>query len=484
MSDKVDLVIFGGTGDLSTRKLLPALYQLHRHGLAERVQRIIATGRRDMDSETFRSEAHANLQEFVSPKDWDTAVWESYCHNLHYVRVDASDGGDYEKLTDLLDADGAPIRLFYLATLPALYGTICSHLQQAGAVQAQSRVVLEKPLGHDLASCHEINLQVAGVFGEEDTFRIDHYLGKETVQNVMAVRFGNPLLHPVWNNTFVDNVQITVAEEIGVEGRGGYYAKTGALRDMVQNHLLQVLSLVAMEPPTSLDPTDIRDEKVKVLRCLEPITAENARERSVRGRYDAGAVRGAAVKGFLEEAEYKDAGSTETFVALKASINNWRWAGVPFYLRTGKRLSRRYSEIVIEFKKLSFSLFANDPNELTNKLVIRIQPEETISLHTLNKKPGLTRKLRLQPVELHLTEDPAQKGVSYDAYERLLLDAINGDQTLFMRRDEVETAWRWIDSIIAAWEEAGTPVKPYNSGTMGPGAATALVAVDGRSWYE
>ena len=279
MSDKVDLVIFGGTGDLSTRKLLPALYQLHRHGLAERLQRIIATGRRDMDSESFRSEAHANLQEFVAPKDWDTAVWESYCHNLHYVRVDASDGGDYETLTGLLDAGGAPIRLFYLATLPALYGNICSHLQQAGAVDARSRVVLEKPLGHDLASCHEINLQVASVFSEEDTFRIDHYLGKETVQNVMAVRFGNPLLHPVWNNTFVDNVQITVAEEIGVEGRGGYYAKTGALRDMVQNHLLQVLSLVAMEPPTSLDPTDIRDEKVKVLRCLEPITADNGSVR-------------------------------------------------------------------------------------------------------------------------------------------------------------------------------------------------------------
>ncbi|QIB65416.1 glucose-6-phosphate dehydrogenase [Kineobactrum salinum] len=484
MSQTVDLVIFGGTGDLSTRKLLPALYQLHRHGLADRLQRIVATGRGEIDQETFRAEAHANLQTFLPERDWDAAVWERFRDRLHYMQIQADNDEHFTRLADLLAQHNATVKLFYLATLPSLYGDICSHLQAAGAVDHHSRVVLEKPLGHDLASCHEINRQVAAVFGEEATFRIDHYLGKETVQNLLAVRFGNPLLHPLWNNTFVDNVQITVAEEIGVEGRGSYYAKTGALRDMVQNHLLQVLSIVAMEPPTSLDPTDIRDEKVKVLRCLEPITAANAKERSVRGRYDAGAVKGEAVSGFLEEAEYKDAETTETFVALKATINNWRWAGVPFYLRTGKRLSRRYSEIVIEFKKLSFSLFANDPNELSNKLVIRLQPEETISLHTLNKKPGLTRKLRLQPVELHLTEDPQHKGVSYDAYERLLLDAINGDQTLFMRRDEVETAWRWIDSVIAAWDEAGTPIKPYNSGTMGPGAATALVAVDGRNWYE
>jgi glucose-6-phosphate 1-dehydrogenase len=345
-------------------------------------------------------------------------------------------------------------------------------------------VVLEKPLGHDLDSCREINEQVAQVFEEDATFRIDHYLGKETVQNLIAVRFGNPLFSPQWRNTFIDNVQITVAEDIGVEGRGGYYAKTGALRDMVQNHVLQVLSIVAMEPPASLRPADIRDEKMKVLRALESMTSANVKEHTVRGRYAAGAVNGQAVKGFLEEAGYQDADATETFVALKATINNWRWAGVPFYLRTGKRLSRRYSEIVIEYKKLPFSLFANDPNELINKLVIRLQPEENICLHTLNKRPGLTRGLRLQPVELHLTDESQNKGDRYDAYERLLLDAINGDQTLFMRRDEVEIAWRWTDSIIDAWDETGTPVKNYNSGTMGPNSATALVAVDGRSWYE
>jgi glucose-6-phosphate 1-dehydrogenase len=480
----VDLVIFGGTGDLSTRKLLPALFQLHRHQLADRLHRIIATGRGELDTEAFRKEARVNLERYLPESSWDENVWETFRDRLFYQQVDAAMADHYQSLGTLLDEGEAPGRLYYLATLPSLYGAICQQLQHAGLVNPQSRVVLEKPLGHDLESCREINEQVAQVFEEESTFRIDHYLGKETVQNLIAVRFGNPLFSPQWRNTFIDNVQITVAEDIGVEGRGGYYAKTGALRDMVQNHVLQVLSIVAMEPPASLRPADIRDEKMKVLRALVPMTAANVKENTVRGRYAAGAVNGEAVKGFLEEAEYQDADSTETFVALKATINNWRWAGVPFYLRTGKRLSRRYSEIVIEYKKLPFSLFANDPNELTNKLVIRLQPEENISLHTLNKRPGLTRGLRLQPVELHLTDESQNKGDSYDAYERLLLDAINGDQTLFMRRDEVETAWRWTDSINEAWEESGTPVKNYNSGTMGPNAATALVAVDGRSWYE
>ena len=484
MSQMVDLVIFGGTGDLSTRKLLPALFQLHGHKLADRLHRIIATGRGAKDTEVFRTEARENLRRFLPENDWDDQVWETFRDRLFYQQLDAAIADQYQSLGELLDEGEAPGRLYYLATLPSLYGGICQQLHNAGLVNPLSRVVLEKPLGHDLASCREINEQVAQVFDEESTFRIDHYLGKETVQNLIAVRFGNPLFSPQWRNTFIDNVQITVAEDIGVEGRGGYYAKTGALRDMVQNHVLQVLSIVAMEPPASLTPSDIRDEKMKVLRALVPMTAANVKDHTVRGRYAAGAVNGEAVKGFLEEAEYQDADSTETFVAVKATINNWRWAGVPFYLRTGKRLSRRYSEIVIEYKKLPFSLFANDPNELTNKLVIRLQPEENICLHTLNKRPGLTRGLRLQPVELQLTDESQNKGDSYDAYERLLLDAIYGDQTLFMRRDEVETAWHWIDSIIQAWEENDTPIKPYNSGTMGPNAATALIAVDGRNWYE
>ncbi|AQA17595.1 glucose-6-phosphate dehydrogenase [Halioglobus japonicus] len=484
MSQKVDLVIFGGTGDLSTRKLLPALYQLQRHNLADRLDRIIATGRGEMDSASFIEEARNNLQTFLPDGTWDDAQWSAFSDRLEYVKVDADNAGDYTLLAELLAAGSAPGALYYLATLPSLYGEICRQLDAAGIVDDASRVVLEKPLGHDLESCQEINEQVAQVFAEEATFRIDHYLGKETVQNLLALRFGNQLFHPMWNNTFVSSVQITVAEEIGVAGRGSYYADTGALRDMVQNHLLQVLSLVAMEPPATLKATDIRDEKMKVLRSLEPITSANVKARTVRGRYAAGAVGGKAVKGFLEEDAFADADDTETFVALKANINNWRWAGVPFYLRTGKRLSRRYSEIVIEYRRQSFSLFANDPQELTNKLVIHLQPEESISLHTVNKKPGLTSKLKLQPVELHLTDESQNKGDSYDAYERLLLDAIHGDQTLFMRRDEVETAWRWIDSIIEAWEENSTPIKSYNAGTMGPTASTALMAVDGGSWHE
>ncbi len=484
MSQTVDLVIFGGTGDLSTRKLLPALFQLHRHGLAGPLIRIVATGRGESDTAAFREETRGNLQRFLTPGTWDEGVWEEFSGKLVYHRLDADSDDDYRGLAGLLGDSPAEVCLFYLATLPSIYGTICARLQLAGAVRDNSRVVLEKPLGHDLVSCREINRQVAEVFSEEATFRIDHYLGKETVQNLLALRFGNPLFQPMWNNNFVSNVQITVAEDIGVEGRGSYYARTGALRDMVQNHLLQLLSIVAMEPPASLRPADIRDEKMKVLRALVPITADNVRERTVRGRYGAGAVGGEAVVGFLEEAGYQDADGTETFVAIKATIDNWRWAGVPFYLRTGKRLSRRYSEIVIEYRRPPFSLFAQDSMDLTNKLVVHLQPEESISLHTLNKKPGLRSKLRLQPVELHLTDDSQNRGDRYDAYERLLLDAIQGDQTLFMRRDEVETAWTWIDSVIAAWEETGMPIKSYNSGTMGPNAATALVAVDGRSWHE
>ncbi len=484
MNQLLDLIIFGGTGDLSTRKLLPALYQLHRHNLADRLHRIVATGRDEMDTATFRQTVRQNLQEFLPSGLWDEAVWEAFCNHLHYCKVEADSPVDYNRLSVLLDEAETPGRLYYLATLPSLYGEICQQLQTADAVNNSSRVVLEKPLGHNLETCHAINEQVAQVFDEEATFRIDHYLGKETVQNLLALRFGNQLFHPMWNNTFIDSVQITVAEEIGVAGRGSYYADTGALRDMVQNHLLQVLSLVAMEPPATLKAADIRDEKMKVLRCLEPITPANIKESTVRGRYTAGAVAGEAVKGFLDEDAFHDADDTETFVALKASINNWRWAGVPFYLRTGKRLSRRYSEIVIEYKRQPFSLFANDPQELTNKLVIHLQPEESISLQTVNKKPGLTSKLELKPVELHLTDESQSKQDSYDAYERLLLDAIHGEQTLFMRRDEVETAWHWIDSIIEAWEESATPIKPYNAGTMGPNAATALVAVEGRHWHE
>jgi len=484
MSQSIDIVIFGGTGDLSQRKLLPALFQLHRLDMANNVIKIIATGRGPLQEDKFKDSVKEKLQLFLHHKHWSEDVWKIFSSKLQYQMVEANVSDHYSELQNKISVTQADIQLFYLATLPSLYGQICQLLQESGAVNANSRVVLEKPIGNDLSSCHKINDQVSKVFPEEACFRIDHYLGKETVQNLLAVRFGNPLFRPVWNNQWIDNIQITVAESIGVGERAEYFLKVGALRDMVQNHLLQVLSLVAMEPPATLDPNDLRDEKVKVLRGLRKIDKNSVNEHTVRGYYATGAVDEKVVPGFLDELGSKKSVNTETFVAIRAEVDNWRWAGVPFYLRTGKRLRSRHSEIVIEFKRQPFFLFPNTNSELTNKLVIHLQPEENIVLHTLNKKPGLTERLRLHSVELQLTDDDPDPDDNYDAYERLLLDAINGDQALFMRRDEVETAWKWIDTIIEAWNETDMQIQPYNAGTMGPSRATAMIVRDGRNWYE
>lgn len=484
MNQSIDVIIIGGTGDLSQRKLLPALFQLHRHDMAGDVRKIIATGRASLDEKEYKKLVHEKLRHFLPDKYWSEDVWKVFASKLHYQILEADEHEHYEALQNKLHSDEENIQLFYLATLPSLYGEICQQLKKAGAVSSNSRVVLEKPIGNDLESCHQINDQVSEVFPEHACFRIDHYLGKETVQNLLAVRFGNPLFRPVWNNQWIDNVQITVAETVGVGERADYFVKVGALRDMVQNHLLQVLSLVAMEPPASLDPNDLRDEKVKVLRCLRKIDQDSVTKHTVRGCYSSGAIDGEIAAGFEDELENQDSADTETFVALRVMVDNWRWTGVPFYLRTGKRLTTRHSEIVIEFKRQPFFLFPNTNSELTNKLVIRLQPEENIVLHTLNKKPGLTERLRLHSVELQLTDDDPDSDHQYDAYERLLLDAMNGDQALFMRRDEVETAWSWIDSIIQAWEQSDMKVQSYNAGTMGPSKATAMIVRDGRNWYE
>ncbi len=484
MNQSTDIVIFGGTGDLSLRKLLPALYQLHRHGMADDLKNIIATGRSDHEQEAYKQIVHQKLQQFLPQKHWSDELWSKFSSKLKYQMLEADISDHYSQLHDKLHASGSEIQLYYLATLPSLYGEICHQLKLAGAVNDTSRVVLEKPIGNDLASCHEINDKVSEVFPEHACFRIDHYLGKETVQNLLAVRFGNPLFRPVWNNQWIDNVQITAAETIGVEGRADFFVKVGALRDMVQNHLLQVLSLVAMEPPASLDPNDLRDEKVKVLRSLRKIDEDSVTQHTVRGYYSSGAINDEVVPGFHDELENKEGVDTETFVALRVMVDNWRWTGVPFYIRTGKRLTSRHSEIVIEFKRQPFFLFPNTNKELTNKLVIRLQPEENIVLHTLNKKPGLTERLRLHSVELQLTDDDPDPDDHYDAYERLLLDAMSGDQALFMRRDEVETAWQWVDSIIDAWHATDMQAQPYHAGTMGPSKATAMIVRDGRNWYE
>ena len=474
-----ELVVFGATGDLAMRKLLPALCQLQHHKLLDGIQRLVAVGRKDLDSAGYRQLCARRLAALADSMDWDARVSERFLGKLRYCMLDASRPEGYAGLAGCL-SDTATARLFYLATAPSLYGPICDHLGAAGVLNADSRIVLEKPLGHDAASCDAIHQRAARVFPESAIFRIDHYLGKESVQNLLALRFGNPLFQPIWNYRYIDNVQITVAESIGAGERASYYADSGALRDMVQNHILQILSLVAMEPPASLSAPDVRDEKVKALRALGAISVEDMPTRCVRGRYVAGVVDGHRAPGFDEECA--GAEGTETFVAIKVMVNNWRWANVPFYLRTGKRMTRRRSEVFIEFRKQPFSLFVNDPNEISNQLVVRLQPEEDMLLRMLNKKPGLTPEMRLQPVELHLTQTPSSR--RYDAYERLLMDAIGGDQTLFMRRDEVEIAWRWTDAVIDAWERCGLAPEPYHAGTMGPDSALGLPQRDGRDWHE
>lgn len=479
---KLDLVIFGGSGDLTLRKLLPALYYLELAGLLGQLVNIIGIGRKAFDDESYRALVEEKLSTYLPADDWNPSSWTLFRARLQFVSLDATDPSCYQRLIE--KGDGSRASVYYLATLPSLYGPICQNLKASGALMPRSRVVLEKPLGHDLASCESINRDVAEVFDEAQTFRIDHYLGKETVLNLIALRLGNPLFSHLWSHHYIDNVQITVAEQLGVEGRGSYYSEIGALRDMVQNHLLQILCLVAMEPPNNLQADSIRDEKVKVLTSLKPMDPHSVKELTVSGQYSSGSIDGETVRGFLDQDEYRDCTDTETFVALKAEVINWRWSGVPFYLRTGKRLSNRYSEIVIEFKPQVHSIFPlNAASELRNQLVIRLQPEENVTLIAMSKKPGLG-PATLQPRALDLTGDSKHIGRSNDAYERLLLDVINNEQTLFMRRDEVENAWRWTDTILDSWKLGGFTPRLYKAGTMGPNAATGLIARDGRSWHE
>jgi len=381
------------------------------------------------------------------------------------------------------DSGGERVRVFYLACAPQLFGTVCRRLADAGLVTGESRVVLEKPIGWDLDSARQINNDVGAVFAEHQVFRIDHYLGKETVQNLLVLRFANMLFEPLWNNQWIDHVQITVAETVGVGSRGGYYDNSGALRDMVQNHLLQLLCLVAMEPPTRYEMDAVRDEKLKALLALRPLTAEAADRDTVRGQYRSGAVGGEPVPGYLDELGTGQSG-TETYVALKVWLDNWRWAGVPFYLRTGKRMYERTSEIVIQFRPVPHVIFPPGAGSIVpNRLVAHLQPDESVRLHMMAKEPG-PGGLRLHPAPLNLSFAEAFAARSADAYERLLMDVVRGNSTLFMRRDEVEAAWRWVDHILHAWEAGGQPPKPYHAGTTGPSAAIALIERDGRTWHE
>ncbi|MES2492362.1 MAG: glucose-6-phosphate dehydrogenase [Pseudomonadota bacterium] len=472
------LVLFGATGDLAQRMLLPSLCALDADQLVSQDLRIVGTARQALDDESYRAFARTALDKFL-PAERRPAI-EPFLQRLHYQPLDANDTAGFADLAAKVGPIDEGLSIF-LSTAPGLFGPTIGGLVASGLAGPKVRIGLEKPLGSDLASSCKINDAVAAAFPEERIFRIDHYLGKETVQNLLALRFANVMFEPLWNAAHIDHVEITVAETVGLEGRVGFYDGAGALRDMVQNHMLQLLALVAMEPPATFDAKAVRDEKVKVLRCLRRVK----RDETVTGQYRAGAIDGAAVPGYDQELG-RDS-DTETFVAIKAHVDNWRWKGVPFYLRTGKRLYKRTTEIVVQFRQVPHSIFAGrgartDPN----RLVIGIQPEENITLSLMAKVPGLDRAgLRLREVPLDIAMDHAFAGPKRRiAYERLLLDLIEGDQTLFVRRDEVEAQWDWIDAIRGIWTDDAIDPKSYTAGSWGPSAAIALAERDGVTWHE
>lgn len=478
------LLLFGATGDLAQRMLLPSLYGLHADGLLPEGLTITGTARADNDDDSYRAFAKAALDKFVPKDRIDEKAVSSFLERLGYQSLDATDLDHYKQLSEKVGDVAGGLAIF-LSTAPSLFEAVIRGLDSAGLAGETVRIGLEKPLGYDLASSREINDTVATAFPEERTFRIDHYLGKETVQNILALRFGNSFFEPVWNARGIDNVQITISETVGLEERAAYYDGAGALRDMVANHMLQLLALVAMEPPARFDGNAIRDEKAKVFRSLRTIKPEEAARDTVTGQYADGASGGEIVKGYIDE--LGKASTTETYVAIKAHVDNWRWQGVPFYLRTGKRMPTRRSEIAIQFKPVPHSMFSNRGGLLQpNVLIIRLQPEEYVQLLVMAKEPGLDRDgIRLREVPLNLSLDAEFAGSRRRiAYERLLLDLIEGDQTLFVRRDEVEAQWTWIDAIRAGWVANDMKPKSYPSGSWGPNAAVALTERDGVTWQD
>jgi len=479
-----DLVIFGAKGDLARRKLLPSLYQLEKAGQINDETKIIGVGRAEWDKATYTQEVDKALKTFMK-EEIDQAIWEKLSARLDFCNLDVNESAHFIKLGKLLDQKNR-VTVNYFAMPPSTFGAICKGLGQAKLNAKPARVVMEKPLGTSLETSQEINDSVGEYFDESQVFRIDHYLGKETVLNLLALRFANSIFVNNWDNKTIDHVQITVAEEVGIEGRWGYFDQAGQMRDMVQNHLLQVLTMIAMSPPSDLTAASIRDEKIKVLRSLRKIDHTNVREKTVRGQYTAGFVQGKKVPGYLDEEGANKTSSTETFVAIRVDIDNWRWAGVPFYLRTGKRLPAKCSEVVVYFKNPEMNLFKESYTQLPqNKLTIRLQPDEGVDIEILNKVPGLDHKHKLQTTKLDLSfSETFNESHLADAYERLLLESMRGIQALFVHRDEVEAAWTWVDSIIEAWEKDGESAKPYQAGTWGPVASVAMITRDGRSWNE
>lgn len=478
------LTIFGASGDLSQRMLLPSLHGLEAAGLLPRGLRILGTARSEMEAEAFRNFVAGAVRRQVP--DCSEPALASLLARMHYQAADTGDDASMQQLGERiagLSGDGDV--LYHLSTAPRFYVPVCQALGARGLAGAGTRVMLEKPIGHDLASATAINDGVSRVFDEDQVFRVDHYLGKEGVQNLIALRFGNAMFEPLWNARHIQQVQITVAETVGVEGRGDYYDASGAMRDMLQNHLLQLLCLVAMEPPSQFEPTAVRNEKIKVLRSLRPIGRGEVASETVAGQYTAGAIDGRAVPGYRED--LGRASDTETFVALRAHVDNWRWSGVPFYLRTGKRMPRRSTEIYLQFRAVPHSIFANAGAKVVpNALVIRLQPEEHIELRLMSKTPGLDRAgMRLSQVALDLDmHEEFSASARRPAYERLYLDALEGNGTLFVRRDETEAAWEWVDAVVEGWRHADIIPRTYPAGTWGPASAVAMAERHGHSWRE
>ncbi|MCQ4296778.1 glucose-6-phosphate dehydrogenase [Pseudomonas stutzeri] len=477
------LALFGALGDLALRKLFPALYQLDRAGLLPTETRLLALARESSEAASHLAMIEEHLRRHVGERDLDEAVLQRFMARLDYLSMDFRRAEDFAALADKAGQVESIVAFF--ATPASVYGAICAGLAEAGLAE-RTRVVLEKPIGHDLESSREVNDAVARFFPEDRTYRIDHYLGKDTVQNLIALRFANSLFETQWNQNHISHVEITVAETVGIEGRWGYFDQAGQLRDMIQNHLLQLLCLIAMDPPSDLSADSIRDEKVKVLKALAPIAPEQLGQQLVRGQYVAGSILGRHVPGYLEEENSNTQSDTETFVALRAEICNWRWAGVPFYLRTGKRMPQKLSQIVIHFKAPPHYIFAPEQRQLIgNKLIIRLQPQEGISLLVMTKDQGLDKGMQLRsgPLQLNFSETYKSPRIP-DAYERLLLEVMKGNQNLFVRKDEIEYAWKWCDQLIDGWQRVGAPPKPYAAGSWGPAASIALISRDGRSWYD
>ena len=483
-----DLVLFGGTGDLAWRKLMPALFQAFRHGTLPADGRIIGVGRDDMTDTQYRNLIQTRFDKVELAKRPSAEEFAQFAAILEFVRMDLSKPEDYARLAASLQTRNADTVVMYVATAPSLFTTVCEQLAASGLNTSKTRVVLEKPLGHDLASNRAINHTVRQYFEENQVFRIDHYLGKPAVQNLFALRFGNALFEPLWRREHIANIQITIAEDLGVESRGAFYETTGALRDMVQNHALQLLCAIGMEPPINSHADAIRDEKLKVLRSLKPWTHESLMQDVVRGQYGSGSIGGVKVPGYREETGVNPHSNTETFVALRTEIANWRWAGVPFYIRTGKRLAGRDARIVINFRPTPHAIF-NSNTEMANSLVINLQPKDGLELHLLaqgqnNRQSRNAAAQALAPVQLDLDFDKRFGSERVGAYERLLLDVIDGRLNLFVRSDEQEEAWRWVEPMLDHWTNDSQGPRLYTSGTWGPSTSSAMIARDGFCWSE